>query len=69
MTALTPVLSIRLPEARVPTSSAFLAEFRQVVAGWFQPEVSRRIWRDQPVWFAGDSASSTVLYNPPKLKQ
>ena len=34
MTALTPVLSIRLPEARVPTFSAFLAEFRQDVGGW-----------------------------------
>ena len=34
MTAPTPVLSIRLPEARVPTFSAFLAEFRQDVGGW-----------------------------------
>ena len=40
MTALTPVLSIRLPVARVPTFSAFLAEFRQDVGGW-----SETTWR------------------------
>ena len=40
MTAPTPVLSIRLPEARVPTFSAFLAEFRQDAGGW-----SETTWR------------------------
>ncbi|SVC02679.1 uncharacterized protein METZ01_LOCUS255533, partial [marine metagenome] len=40
MTALTPVLSIRLPEDSVPTSSSFLAEFRQDVGGW-----SETTWR------------------------
>jgi hypothetical protein len=40
MTAPTPVLSIRLPEARVPTFSRPLAEFRQDVGEW-----SETTWR------------------------
>ena len=40
MTAPTPVLSIRLLEARVPTFSRTLAEFRQDVGEW-----SETTWR------------------------
>ena len=50
MTAPTPVLRISAEEARVPTFSAFLAEFRQDVGGWSETTwrglsgVSRRVF-------------------------
>ena len=68
-TAPTPVLSIRLPEARVPTFSAFLAAFQQDVGGWSETTgrglsgSSRSAGRKDPGW------ANTRHLTPPRHRR